>query len=251
MTAGMEIALAVSVAATGVAGACVHHATYGIRSQWLGPTVWRGPVDTGSVTLTFDDGPTEDTERILDTLAAADIRAAFFMIGRQVERHPHIARRVVTEGHEVGNHSYSHPIYLFRSARETARQLERTQAVIAATTGVRPHWSRPPCGVRTRAYFRATGALGLRTVQWTVSGYDWKPRPARHIAQDVVRGLSAGAIVLLHDGDSEGRRDRRETVAALPGIIAAAQARRLTVCPLAGLLAGRTADACQDAYEPR
>src|SRR5207244_4280433 len=152
-------------------------------SQWLGPTVWRGPIDTGSVALTFDDGPTGDTERILDRLAAADVRAAFFMIGRQVERHPQIARRVVAEGHEVGNHSYSHPIYLYRSARETAGQLERTQEIIAATTGVRPRWSRPPCGVRTTAYFKACRALGLDTVQWTVTGYDWKPRLAQQIAE--------------------------------------------------------------------
>jgi peptidoglycan/xylan/chitin deacetylase (PgdA/CDA1 family) len=232
----MQLALGVSAVATGVAGACVHHATYGVRSQWLGPADWRGSADIRSVTLTFDDGPTEDTERILDTLAAFGVRAAFFMIGRQVERHPRIARRVVAEGHEVGNHSYSHPIYLYRSARETRRQLERTQEVIAATTGVRPRWSRPPCGVRSRAYFKAAEALNLRTVQWSVTGYDWKRRPAQAIADDVVRGLSAGSIVLLHDGDSEEKRDRRETVAAVPRIIQAAQARGLAIRPLARLL---------------
>jgi peptidoglycan/xylan/chitin deacetylase (PgdA/CDA1 family) len=249
LTAGLQLALGVS-AATGVAGACVHHATYAVRSQWLGPTIWRGPVNSGSVALTFDDGPSDDTERILDKLAAADVRAAFFMIGRLVERHPRIARRVVAEGHEVGNHSYSHPIYLYRSARETERQLERTQEVIAAATGVRPRWSRPPCGVRTRAYFRASRALGLRTVQWTVAGYDWKPRPAQEIAQDVVRGLSAGSIVLLHDGDSQERRDRRETVAAVPRIIAGARARGLAICPLARLLDPRTPSSDQDADDP-
>jgi peptidoglycan/xylan/chitin deacetylase (PgdA/CDA1 family) len=250
LTAGLQLALGVS-AATVVAGACVHHATYAVRSQWLGPTVWRGPVSSGSVALTFDDGPTDDTERILDKLAAADVRAAFFMIGRQVERHPRIARRVVAEGHEVGNHSYSHPIYLYRSARETGRQLERTQEVIAATTGVRPRWSRPPCGVRSRAYFRASRALGLSTVQWTVAGYDWKPRLAQQIADDVVRGLFAGSIVLLHDGDSEERGDRRETVAAVPRIIAAARARELTISPLARLLDSRTPSLRQDADVPR
>jgi peptidoglycan/xylan/chitin deacetylase (PgdA/CDA1 family) len=214
VTAGLELAAWGSAAAGAVAGMCVH-ATYGVRSQWLGPTVWRGPVDTAAVALTFDDGPTDDTERILDGLAAAQVRAAFFMIGRQVERHPKIARRVVDEGHDVGNHSYSHPIYLYRSSRETARQLALTQEIITATTGVTPRWSRPPCGVRSPGYFRASRALSLQTVQWTVSGYDWKPRRADRIVRDVVGGLFPGAIVLLHDGDSEGRRDRRETVAAV------------------------------------
>lgn len=242
MTPGIPLALGVSSIAA-VAGVCVHHATYAVRSQWLGPTCWRGPVDVRSVALTFDDGPSEDTERILDSLAALDVRAAFFMIGRQVERHPRIARRIVAEGHEVGNHSYSHPIFLYRSSAETRLQLERTQEIITATTGVRPRWSRPPCGVRTPAYFRAARDLGLRTVQWTVAGYDWRRRPAEQIALDIVRRLSAGSIVLLHDGNNKDRRDRRETVAAVPKIIAAAHDRELAIQPLARLLDGRSTPA--------
>src|SRR5712691_9554801 len=91
----------------------VYYATYAVRSQWLGPTDWRGRTDTASVALTFDDGPSEDTERILDVLGAHDVSATFFMLGRQVELFPQIARRVVAEGHDLGNHSYSHTIYLF------------------------------------------------------------------------------------------------------------------------------------------
>ena len=250
MTGGVALAVGVS-AVTGIGVGCVHYAAYAVRSQWLGTTDWRGPASTGSIALTFDDGPTDDTERILDRLAAGDVRAAFFMVGRQVERHPAIARRVVAEGHEVGNHSYSHPAYLYRSARETRRELERTQEVIAATAGVRPYWARPPYGVRSRAYFAAARDLGLRTVQWTVSGYDWKPRPAERIALDVIRNLSAGSIVLLHDGDSEGKRDRRATVAAVPRIIAAAHARQLTISPLARLLDDQTTSSPQDAHASR
>jgi peptidoglycan/xylan/chitin deacetylase (PgdA/CDA1 family) len=231
----LQLALGVS-AATGIAAACLYHATHGVRSQWFGPTVWRGPVDTASAALTFDDGPTDDTERILDALGAAGIRAAFFMVGRQVERHPQIARRVVAEGHEIGNHSYSHPVYLYCSAKAIARELARTQEVIAATTGSTPRWARPPYGVRSPAYFDASRALGLPTVQWTVAGYDWKRRSAQAIARNVVRGLTPGSIVLLHDGDSEGRRDRRATAAAVPVIIAAARTRQLRLCSLAGLL---------------
>lgn len=239
MTPGMPLALG-ATAVAGVAGLCVYYATCGVRSQWLGPTDWRGPEDSGAVALTFDDGPTDDTERILDTLAVREVRAAFFMVGRQVERHPRIARRIVAEGHEVGNHSYSHPIYLYRSAGATRRELERTQEVIAATTGVRPIWSRPPYGIRTRAYFKVARELGLRTVQWTVAGYDWKPRRAAEITRDVVGGLSSGSIVLLHDGDSAEKRDRRETAAAVPAIIDAAKARGLAIGSLARLLDTRS-----------
>jgi peptidoglycan/xylan/chitin deacetylase (PgdA/CDA1 family) len=196
------------------------------------------------VALTFDDGPADDTERILDHLAALDVRAAFFMIGRHVERHPRIARRIVEEGHEVGNHSYSHPIFLYSSPAETRRQLERTQEIISAATGVRPRWSRPPCGVRTPAYFRAARDLGLRTVQWTVAGYDWRRRRAEQITRDVVRGLSAGSIVLLHDGSDKDRRDRRETAAAVPTIIAAARDRGLAFDSLARLLEVQSTGPC-------
>ena len=164
-------------------GAGVYYATYAVRSQWLGPSDWRGRTDTSAVALTFDDGPSQDTERILEVLAANKLSATFFMLGRQVELFPQIARRVIEEGHEVGNHSYSHPIYLFRGSGETREQLERAQETITKVTGARPRFARPPCGVRTPAYFAAAKRLGLRTVQWSVAGFDWKKITAAEIAE--------------------------------------------------------------------
>jgi peptidoglycan/xylan/chitin deacetylase (PgdA/CDA1 family) len=236
---GYSIALLVMTACLALmtAGAAlIYHATYAVRSQWLGQTDWRGHGDTGVVALTFDDGPSEDTERILDVLGAHKLSATFFMIGRNVERLPRTARRVVAEGHEIGNHSYSHPIFLYRTARETRQQLERAQAVITETAGVRPRLVRPPCGVRTPAYFRAARSLGLRTVQWDVAGFDWKTRSGKRIARDVLRRARAGSIILLHDGDSDGKQDRRATVAALPLIIEGLRARGLHITPLSQLL---------------
>jgi peptidoglycan/xylan/chitin deacetylase (PgdA/CDA1 family) len=227
-------------AALAVTGA-VYYATYAVRSQWLGPTIWRGRADTGGVALTFDDGPSTDTERVLDVLDARGLRAAFFMVGRQVERFPRTARRVAEGGHEIGNHSYTHPIYLYRGARETRRQLERTQAVIADAAGVRPRLARPPCGVRTPAYFRAARELELQTVQWTLAAFDWKKRTPSRIAHDVLRRAEAGSIILLHDGDGENRSDRGATVAALPLIIDGLKEKGLRVAPLPQLLDGESA----------
>jgi peptidoglycan/xylan/chitin deacetylase (PgdA/CDA1 family) len=221
----------------GAAG--IYHATYSVRSQWLGRTDWRGRTDLTGVALTFDDGPGLDTERILDVLAAHNVRATFFLIGSHVERFPQTARRIVAAGHEIGNHSYSHPIYLYCRAGETRRQLERSQAVIAATTGITPNLVRPPCGVRTPAYFRTTRRLGLRTVQWDVAGFDWKRRSGQQIAHEVLRKVRTGSIVLLHDGDSEGKRDRRETIAALSLIIEGLRARDLRIVPLSELLGAK------------
>jgi peptidoglycan/xylan/chitin deacetylase (PgdA/CDA1 family) len=223
-------------AAVAAGVSCAYYATYAVRSQWLGATVWHGRRDTRALALTFDDGPSEETERVLDVLDRLNLRATFFMIGRHVERLPRVARSVAERGHEIGNHSYSHPIYLYRTARETRRQLERAQAVIEDATGARPRLARPPCGVRTPAYFKAARELGLRTVQWDVAGFDWTRRRAPEIAGAVLKGARAGSIILLHDGDDTGRCDRRETVNALPFIVDGLRGRGLRVAPLSELL---------------
>lgn len=213
-----------------------YRATYAVRSQWLGPTDWHGRTDTSSVALTFDDGPSADTDLVLSALRTLCIPATFFMIGRQVELHPQIARRIVAEGHEIGNHSYSHPIYLYRRARETRRQLQRAQEVITEAAGVPPRFSRPPCGVRTRAYFSATREMNLRTILWSVAGFDWKRIGAARIAYNILREVRPGSIILLHDGDSSLKRDRIQTVMALPIIINGLKRRGLKVVPLSQLL---------------
>jgi peptidoglycan/xylan/chitin deacetylase (PgdA/CDA1 family) len=191
------------------------------------------------VALTFDDGPSPDTEGILDVLAEHNLSATFFMVGREVESFPGIAQRVFAEGHEVGNHSYSHPLYLFQWASETRDQVTRAQDVIAETIGVRPMLARPPYGVRTPAYFGATRALGLHTVQWDVAGFDWQRLSPSQIAHNVLRKVRAGSIILLHDGDSAGRQDRKNTVAALPLIIKGLKYRDLDIAPLSQLLPER------------
>jgi peptidoglycan/xylan/chitin deacetylase (PgdA/CDA1 family) len=220
-----------------VAGAAAsYYASYAVRSQWLGPTIWRGRADTNEVALTFDDGPGEDTEELLEVLGNLKVNATFFMIGHHVDRHPRIARRVAEFGHEIGNHSYLHPILLYRSAGETRGQIQRAQKIISETTGVRPVFARPPCGVRTRAYFAATRELNLETVQWSDTGFDWKHHDAERIARDAVRHARAGSIILLHDGDSAGKSTRKQTIAAVPLIVEELKTRGLEIAPLNRLI---------------
>lgn len=228
--------LSLSAGALSVTSGAAYYATCSVRSQWLGESVWHGREDTSSVALTFDDGPADDTAAILDMLAEQNLKATFFMVGRQVERYPQLARRVAQEGHEVGNHSYSHPVYLYHSARETRDQLRRAQEVINEATGIEPKLSRPPCGVRTPAYFAAAREMRLRTVQWSDAGFDWKRIGASAIAQNVLKKIRAGSIILLHDGDSHLKRDRRQTALSLPLIIEGLKMRGLRVAPLSELL---------------
>ena len=238
MLLGLPVIAGAGSLAASAAG--VYYATYAVRSQWLGATDWHGRTDTSSVGLTFDDGPGPDTLRLLDVLAAYGVQATFFMLGRQVELFPEIARRVVAQGHHVGNHSYSHPVYLFRSRSEIDLQLERTQKIISEVTGQSPQFARPPCGVRTPAYFAACARLGLRTVQWDVTGYDWKDRSPQEIARAVLRKAKPGSIILLHDADSAGKRDRDATIAGLPLILDGLRQRDLQVVSLPQLLLPRT-----------
>lgn len=248
MLAGLPIIGGVTLAAAGTASA--YYATYAVRSQWLGSTIWRGETDTDGVALTFDDGPSADTERVLDILAQCDIRATFFMLGRQVELFPQTARRVAESGHEIGNHSYSHPIYLYRGGREISNQLARTQQIIFETVGVKPRIARPPGGVRNAAYFRAARALGLQTVQWTVTGFDWKKRTPGEIARSVLKNVSPGSIILLHDGDSANRSDRKATIAALPLIFEGLKRSSLRISPLAQLVDYENASAINRGANP-
>jgi len=230
------LVLGIVAASSFIVWRVIYYMTYDVRSQVFGATDWRGRAETNAVALTFDDGPSDDTEAALDVLKSYGVKATFFMVGREVEKRPQVARRIVAECHEIGNHSYSHPIYLFCTPRRTREELNRTQDAIANVTGIKPSFARPPCGVRTPAYFKAAKEIGVRTIQWTVAGCDWQKRSAVEIAQLVLKDVAAGSIILLHDGDSGLKRDRKETVKALPLIIEGLQARGLRVAPLAEVL---------------
>ncbi len=238
----LAVFLAMLAICAGAAWAIIYYATYAVRSQVLGRTFWCGNGDEKNfVALTFDDGPSPDTLEILDVLRRENVKATFFLIGREVEKYPEIARQIVKENHEIGNHSYSHPIYLFRSPSETRRELELTQEIIKRTIGVEPKIARPPCGVRSPAYFAATRELGLQTVQWSDTGFDWEKNSARQIAENVLKTVQGDSIVLLHDGDSSGKNNRRATAEAVPLILRGLREKGLRVAPLARL--------CPEIYE--
>ena len=219
-----------------VLAAGLYYASYVVRSQWLGRTFWRGCTGGESVALTFDDGPSADTERLLDVLSELGVKAAFFLVGKQVEKFPHVARRIASEGHEIGNHTYSHKNLLFCTPGAVEMEMIKAQEIITRTTNVAPTIARPPCGVRTRSYFKVAQKLGLKTIQWTTAGFDWKKLTAKQIAETVLRDTGAGSIILLHDGDSDGRRDRKATVEAIPLIVAGLRTKGLKVVSLQELL---------------
>jgi len=171
----------------------------GRSAQVFGPSRWRGPRDRKAIALTFDDVPSEGTPEILEILARYQVAATFFPCGANVERLPHIAAAVVRAGHEIGNHSYSHPLFCFKPPRFIEEELRRAQAAIEAHTGATPKWLRVPFGARWFGLGRAQRKLGLGGVMWSAIGYDWRLSADAVVAR-LMRGVSNGAILCLHDG---------------------------------------------------
>jgi len=208
--------------------------------QWFGPAILRGPGNGNRIALTFDDGPCAGyTEQILDILRSRDVKATFFVCGQNVERSPEILRRVQAEGHTIGNHGYSHPFPFFRSRAFFARQIDLTREAIEKVTGKRPKLFRPPFGARWLGLHPVLKARGLRLVNWSETGYDWKLE-TEGIVREALKTLVPGSIILLHDGCRAyppERVDRSLTVKALPAILDGAMKAGFTFVSLEELLA--------------
>jgi peptidoglycan-N-acetylglucosamine deacetylase len=194
-------------------------AVRGRASAVFAPGIWRGPADRRALALTFDDGPSEATPEILEILDRHRARATFFPCGANVERLPAIARAAASAGHEIGNHSYSHPYLFLRSPGAIEADLRRAQETIEARAGVRPVWFRAPYGVRWFGLRAAQRRLQLTGVMWTAIGYDWKSRSEEVVAHMSARARN-GAILCLHDGrELRVKPDVRETVEAVRRLV--------------------------------
>jgi len=168
------------------------------------------------IALTFDDGPwPTHTEAVLDVLEKENVKATFFMIGRQVYRYPNLVKRIRNEGHTLGNHTQGHAYSSRSTPAMTRAQIAEGQTAIQKVAGVRSTWIRPPGGSMTPAFGRETSRYGLKVAMWTVDPQDWRRPPVGTLIQRVVTGAKPGAVVLMHDGGG----DRSKTVEALGPII--------------------------------
>ena len=199
----------------GGAAALMAYAVRGPSSSLFGPSVYRGVRQRRALALTFDDGPSESTPEILRILAEYKIHATFFQCGANIRRLPDVARAVAESGHEIGNHSDTHPHLFFRSTETIRNEFARAQDTIEDTLGIAPALMRPPFGVRWFGFRAAQQNLHLLGVMWTVIGKDWK-LDARAIAGRLLRGARNGAILCVHDGRELARRpDISPTIEAL------------------------------------
>jgi len=215
------------------------YAVRGRSSSVFGPSVYHGNRDRPAVALTFDDGPSESTPELLQILARHNVTATFFMCGLNVQRLPEVARSVAAAGHEIGNHTDSHPRLNFCSSDFIYRELALAQEKILRHTGATPRLFRAPYGVRWFGLKSAQERLDLLGVMWGTIGRDWK-WPAPRVAKLFLDRARNGHIFCLHDGrTTEPAPDIATTLAAVDAMIPALKERGLRfetvsqiLCPL-------------------
>jgi peptidoglycan/xylan/chitin deacetylase (PgdA/CDA1 family) len=158
-------------------------------------------VDGPYIALTFDDGPNATlTPKLLDLLAARHLKATFFVVGQNAADHPEILKRAVREGHEIGNHSWSHPNFGKMSDDAVRRELQKTDDAITAAIGKRPTLLRPPYGSITAHEKKwIHDEFGYRIILWDVDPLDWKRPGPSVVTARILKETKAGSIVLSHD----------------------------------------------------
>lgn len=175
---------------------------YGVRvpsASLIAPSIHRGTTTRPAIALTFDDGPSESTPELLTILARYSAPATFFQCGANVRRLPQVAREVAAAGHEIGNHSDTHPMLQFKSSNHIYRELAAAQETIEQIAGVKPRCFRAPYGVRWFGLGQIQRRLHLTGVTWTTLGLDWK-LSAPQVVSRLMHGAVNGAILCLHDG---------------------------------------------------
>ncbi len=169
------------------------------------------------------------TPSILETLRENEMKTTFFLTGFWVEKHPEMVKKIHEEGHEIGNHTYTHPHLNNLTEEQIQTELERVGNMILELTGEQPDLFRPPFGEYSNKVIRAAKACGYRTIQWSIDSLDWKEMGLESMVKRVTENLHPGAIVLFHNNG-------KHTAEALPEIIAYTFEQGYTIVPISELL---------------
>lgn len=183
------------------------------------------------VALTFDDGPhPEFTPRLLDILSQYGVRATFFVIGNNVVRYPEITQRIVDEGHQLANHSISHPAFTKISTKRLTSEVKKANQIIEAYTGSKSQIIRPPYGALNSKVKRVLMSdFKMDIIMWSVDPLDWKKPGAEVIARRLIEGAKPGAILLAHD-------IHKGTIDAIPSVLNHLLMQGYTFCTVGELL---------------
>ncbi|MER2081481.1 MAG: polysaccharide deacetylase family protein [Ruminococcus sp.] len=175
--------------------------------------IYRVQSDKKEVAISFDAAwGNEETGQLLDILDEHDVKATFFLVGDWVDKYPDDVKNIAAHGHDIGNHSDTHPHLPQLSTENATSEIQRCNEKIEALTGSAPTLFRPPYGDYNNSVVSAVKSLGMYCVQWDVDSLDWKDPSPEQLCQNVLGKVRDGSIVLMHNG-------AKNTPAALPSII--------------------------------
>lgn len=203
------------------------------RSNWLGPNWTQLPpasVVRNEIALTIDDGPDPIvTPQVLDMLDRHAVRATFFCIGEKVARYPDLCQEIVRRGHAVENHSMRHRHYFAMMGYSGfMSELQTAQDTLTTITSQRPLFFRAPAGLRNPFLDPALARLGLKLASWSARGFDTRVDNVERVKNNLLRGLRAGSILLLHDGNAARTAKGIPVILeVLPAVLASAEAANL------------------------
>lgn len=202
-----------------------------VSSQFYMRAIFSGKTAVRQIAISFDDGPLpEYTVSILNSLADAKVPGCFFCIGKKVEQYPELARRIVDQGHIIGNHSYSHhALFDLYSAGRMKEELEQTNTLIHLATGKKPLYFRPPYGVTNPNLAKAVKKTGMTTIGWNIRSLDTVAKDRVKLLEKLWKELKPGAIVLFHD-------TMEVTAAILPEFLQGVRERGFEIIPIDQLI---------------
>ena len=214
------------------------------RSRWLGPNWTQLPAAAtarNEIALTIDDGPDPlVTLQVLDMLDRYAAQATFFCVGEKAARYPDLCREIVRRGHAVENHSQHHRHYFaLMGYSGFMRELQAAQYTLATITGQRSLFFRAPAGLRNPFLDPVLARLGLQLASWSVRGFDTRISNVERVKSKLLRGLQAGAILVLHDGNAARTPGGIPVILeVLPTVLSAAAAANLRFVTLRQAAAG-------------
>ncbi len=198
------------------------------------------------VALTFDDGPSPTwTPQILDVLKEGQAKATFFMLGEHVEKYPEVARRVASEGHEIGNHTYDHHTLIYYKTPELEKEINDAQVAIFKATGLTTKYFRPPKAWLTENEKKDIKRMGYEVILWSLNSKDWVTFDDRFIVKYILHYVHPGDILLFHDSGGVFKPEggnRKETVKAVSRLIRKLRERGYRFVTISELLELRVKD---------
>ena len=236
-----------------VGGVLANHAVLTIAGLWprstlLGSNMLKlsaAACDARQIAITIDDGPhPQVTPVVLDILEASNAQATFFCIGKAVEAHPQLAREIIRRGHHIENHSYAHRHYFsVMGLSQLRNEIGRAQSVISQITGYTPAYFRAPAGLRSPLLDPVLQSLNLQLVSWTRRGFDTVATDPNKVFRRLENGISAGDILLLHDGNAGATANGRALILdVLPKLLDTVQTRGLQAVSLRSATGSPTPD---------